>query len=169
MPRFVEKLATAAVAAVVMAGAAHADSRLFSARADQANLTITGATLAGKPLTIAGQHRSPPQLPQGQVVQKVAARTPAHWPAMHISSEAHWLPHWPQFAGSSCRFAHVPLQVTVPGAQPAPVHAPFEHTWPPPHRTPQPPQLAGSVVGSTHCPLHSASPGQQLHAPWRQN
>ena len=55
MSRFVELLATATVAAVLLAGTAHADSRLFSARSDQNGITIVGASLNGEKLSVAGQ------------------------------------------------------------------------------------------------------------------
>ena len=55
MSRFIEILATGAVAVVMLAGAAHADSRLFSARSDKNGITVTGASLNGKDLAVAGQ------------------------------------------------------------------------------------------------------------------
>ncbi len=55
MSRFYELLAAGAAAIVLSAGVAHADSRLFSARSDQNGVTVTGATLNGKALAVAGQ------------------------------------------------------------------------------------------------------------------
>lgn len=55
MSRFIGTLATGAVAAIMLAGVAHADSRLFSARSDQTGVSVTGARLNGKDLPVAGQ------------------------------------------------------------------------------------------------------------------
>jgi hypothetical protein len=55
MSRLVEVLATGTVAVFLLAGAAHADSRLFSARSDKNGITVTGASLNGKELPVAGQ------------------------------------------------------------------------------------------------------------------
>ncbi len=55
MPRFIEILAAGTVAVVLLAGVAHADSRLFSARSDQSGVTVTAASLNGKALPVAGQ------------------------------------------------------------------------------------------------------------------
>ncbi len=55
MSRFFEILATGAVAVVLLAGTAHADSRLFSARSDKNGITVTSASLNGKELSVAGQ------------------------------------------------------------------------------------------------------------------
>ena len=55
MPRIVEILATGTVAVMLLAGVAHADSRLFSARSDKSDVAVTGASLNGKDLSVAGQ------------------------------------------------------------------------------------------------------------------
>jgi hypothetical protein len=55
MSRVVEFLAAGMAAIFLSAGVAHADSRLFSARSDQNGVTVTGATLNGKALAVAGQ------------------------------------------------------------------------------------------------------------------
>ena len=55
MSRLYELLAAATAAIVLSAGIAHADSRLFSARSDQSGVAITGASLNGKALAVAGQ------------------------------------------------------------------------------------------------------------------
>ncbi len=55
MPRLIVILATGTVAAMLLADAAHADSRLFSARSDQSGVAVTGASLDGKDLPVAGQ------------------------------------------------------------------------------------------------------------------
>ncbi len=57
MPRILATLGLCAAAACLLlgAGVAHADSRLFSARAEQSDITVVGAELNGSPLAIAGQ------------------------------------------------------------------------------------------------------------------
>ncbi len=55
MSRFIEIVATGTVAVILLSGAAHADSRLFSALSDQSDVTVTGARLNGKELAVAGQ------------------------------------------------------------------------------------------------------------------
>ena len=55
MSRFFEILAAGTVAVGLLAGTAHADSRLFSARSDKNDVTVTGASLNGKELSVAGQ------------------------------------------------------------------------------------------------------------------
>ena len=55
MPRLIEILATGTVAVMLAANAAHADSRLFSARSDKSGVSVTGASLNGKDLPVAGQ------------------------------------------------------------------------------------------------------------------
>ena len=55
MPRLIEILAAGTVAAMLLAGAAHADSRLFSARSDTGGVSVTGARLNDKDLPVAGQ------------------------------------------------------------------------------------------------------------------
>ena len=55
MPRFIEILTAAAAGVVLLAGIAHADSRLFSARSDENGVSVTGATLNGQELAVAGQ------------------------------------------------------------------------------------------------------------------
>lgn len=55
MSRFVRTLATAAVAVVLISGAARADSRLFGARSDENGVSVSSASLDGKALASAGQ------------------------------------------------------------------------------------------------------------------
>ena len=55
MPRLIEILAAGTVAVMLAANAAHADSRLFSARSDEGGVSVTGASLNGRDLPVAGQ------------------------------------------------------------------------------------------------------------------
>ena len=57
MTRLIALFAGCATAAVLVTSVdtAHADSRLFSARSTQSGVTVTGATLNGSPLPVAGQ------------------------------------------------------------------------------------------------------------------
>ena len=55
MPRLIEILAAGTVAVMLAANAAHADSRLFSARGDEGGVSVTGASLNGRDLPVAGQ------------------------------------------------------------------------------------------------------------------
>ncbi len=65
----------------------------------------------------------------------------------------HFVPHVPQFAGSTLVSTQVAPQSVVPPPQPAP-HLPWEHSWPELHVVPHLPQLALSLWVSTHAPLH---------------
>ncbi len=56
MARLIGFFAGCAVAACLVTGdTAHADSRLFSARSGQSGVTVTGASLNGRELPVAGQ------------------------------------------------------------------------------------------------------------------
>jgi len=125
-----------------------------------------------------------PQPPQFDVSVAVLTHAPAqavvplaheltHVPEEQTWLAAHFVAHVPQFAGSVTRFAHCPLQVTVPDGQ---LQWSFAQSWPPLHVTPQAPQFVRLEVRSTHAPPHElrvaapASEAEQLivQAPWKQ-
>jgi hypothetical protein len=80
------------------------------------------------------------------------AQMSVHTPLLHVWSDAHALPHEPQFASSVSKSLHVPPQQS--GV--APLHA-----------APHAPQLLLSVCVLTHMLLQSTCGSVQLTVPWQ--
>ena len=134
MSRLVEFLATATVAVVLLAGAAHADSRLFSARSDQNGITIVGASLNGEKLSVAGQ---------GGGVTFFRIDNPGG----SVSCTNHIA-----FTGSNGMVATIDADICASGSQ---VTVPFSTAAAP---TPPAPPVAKQVVPATPAPPAVAAP-----------
>ncbi len=124
MSRFVEILSTGAVAVVLLAGVAHADSRLFSARSDKSGVTVTGASLNGEALPVAGQGGGATFFR----VDNPGGPVPC---AEHIA-----------FAGSDGTVATIDTNICTNGAQ---VTVPFSTAAVPAPPTPTPPAPAAAA------------------------
>ncbi len=122
MPRFVEILATGTVAIVLLAGVAHADSRLFSARSDKAGVSVTSASVNGKDLAVAGQGG-------GVTFFRLDNPGGAVPCAEHVS-----------FTGSNGTVATIDTDICANGAQ---VTVPFSTASKPAPPAPRPPAAGG--------------------------
>ena len=96
-----------------------------------------------------------------------ASQTYPQRPAAHAASapatEAHTLPHAPQFAGLLLVSTHAPEHIVVPAPHET-AHIPAEHTCPAAHAFPHAPQFARSVARSRHAPAQFVVPVAQLSA-----